>query len=102
MKVCEKCGEEIDGKDGENYCLACDEAIATGKRLKRQTQSQTIASAGLYLRIELERARQNALLYEHDGACAYWLGVIDGLIRSMHTFNIPTTLPKRKTKNETN
>lgn len=33
MKTCERCGEENDGRDGENLCQACDElAEETGRK----------------------------------------------------------------------
>ena len=31
MKVCAVCGDEIDTRDGENVCMACDTA-SEGKR----------------------------------------------------------------------
>lgn len=30
MKFCERCGEEIATKDGENLCPQCDEVIGLG------------------------------------------------------------------------
>ena len=35
MKVCENCGIEIDGRDGDNFCRACD-AAENKKTLTRQ------------------------------------------------------------------
>lgn len=35
MKVCEVCGKEIDGKDGDNFCVACDWAEDSKKRIRR-------------------------------------------------------------------
>ena len=32
MKVCEKCGEEINGGDADTLCPACEEAEARSRR----------------------------------------------------------------------
>ena len=39
MKVCEKCGDEIDGKDGENICPSCEQALERGK-LRTKVKAQ--------------------------------------------------------------
>ena len=38
MKVCEKCEIEIDGKDGDNLCPACD--ADAGSRAKRNAKAR--------------------------------------------------------------
>ena len=51
MKVCERCGKEIDTKDGDNLCQACDMAEASGKRLRRNAlrreRDQVMRDCGL-------------------------------------------------------
>lgn len=54
MKVCEICGEEIDGtRDGENRCQACEEAEAqskndrAAKNKKRRERDQVLRDCGL-------------------------------------------------------
>lgn len=38
MKVCEKCGDEIGGRDGvDNLCDKCETAAANGKRRAKAT-----------------------------------------------------------------
>jgi len=38
MKMCQECGDEIDGLDGDNLCRECDDAAADGKRRARARQ----------------------------------------------------------------
>jgi uncharacterized membrane protein YvbJ len=49
MKVCEKCGEENSGRDGENLCLACRRGKT--KRVdaarKRRERDAVMRSLGL-------------------------------------------------------
>jgi len=52
MKTCEKCGIEIDTRDGENLCRACDDAAANGKtrkgaRKQRNMYHQAMLDCGL-------------------------------------------------------
>jgi uncharacterized Zn finger protein (UPF0148 family) len=51
VKLCENCSTEIDGRDGENHCPACDLALADKNRtaLKRERARQN------------RRAREQAL-----------------------------------------
>lgn len=36
--MCQECGDEIDGLDGDNLCRKCDDAAANGKRRVRARQ----------------------------------------------------------------
>ena len=58
MKVCEKCGDEICTKDGDNCCEACD-----GKRVRRNA-----------IRREREQAMRDLGLVKVRGALGgtYW------------------------------
>ena len=52
MKFCEVCGEESDGKDGENLCERCDRAAADGKRRRgaranRRAREEALRSLGM-------------------------------------------------------
>lgn len=50
MKVCEKCGEEIFTKDGDNQCQACEEGRRQKNakaRLSRRTREAILRSCGL-------------------------------------------------------
>lgn len=52
MKFCEKCGVEVDTKDGENLCRECDDAEANGKRIagakaRRREREEALKSLGL-------------------------------------------------------
>ncbi len=53
MKVCEKCGEEIATKDGENRCPACEEGqgASMAKRRRRaenrKARDEAMKSLGL-------------------------------------------------------
>jgi len=49
MKVCERCGIEIDGKDGENYCSKCADKIRQSKksRARRREREAVMRSLGL-------------------------------------------------------
>ena len=57
MKSCERCGDEISTKDGENLCTACEEADElSGKarrrrnamaRARRKERDDVLASLGL-------------------------------------------------------
>lgn len=51
MKVCEKCGEEIGTKDGENRCEPCEEAVSRAKRAKasanRRARAEAMRSLGM-------------------------------------------------------
>lgn len=42
MKVCERCGDEISTKDGENFCAACEDAdeLAGKKRSQRNAMAR--------------------------------------------------------------
>lgn len=48
MKVCEKCGEEIGTRDGDNMCRACEDGIKRANRgLKRRQRESIMRSLGL-------------------------------------------------------
>jgi NMD protein affecting ribosome stability and mRNA decay len=52
MKFCQRCGEEIATKDGDNLCQACDEAKETRMtkfraRLKRMAREELLRDCGL-------------------------------------------------------
>lgn len=57
MKTCERCGDEIGTRDGENLCFACDELSedrdrkASAKRAKaraaRRARDEALRSCGL-------------------------------------------------------
>jgi hypothetical protein len=61
MKVCERCGEEIGGKDGDNLCVECEK---TDGRRRRAT----------YLRRERDRVMRDLGLVKVHGALGgtYW------------------------------
>jgi rubrerythrin len=40
MKVCEVCGDEIGGKDGEGMCPRCEEAEERGKRSNARARAR--------------------------------------------------------------
>lgn len=42
MKVCERCGDEISTKDGENLCAACEETneLIGKKRVRRNAMAR--------------------------------------------------------------
>jgi hypothetical protein len=40
MKVCEKCGNEIGTRDGDNRCSTCDNASETPKQRKRRVSNR--------------------------------------------------------------
>ncbi len=45
MKVCEKCGEEIGTKDGENRCQACEKKEK--RKNQRKAREEALRSCGL-------------------------------------------------------
>ena len=52
MKVCNKCGIEIDGKDGDNYCPNCDSdapppKVKKTKALSRKAREEVMRDLGL-------------------------------------------------------
>jgi hypothetical protein len=48
MKVCEKCGEEIGGRGGDNLCQACEDGVKRAKRaLSRKQRESIMRSMGL-------------------------------------------------------
>jgi len=47
MKVCESCGVEIDGRDGENRCQTCDDGRKAKRRLARKEREAILRSCGL-------------------------------------------------------
>ena len=53
MKVCENCGVEIGGKDGENFCQVCEEAETKRqkanqrRRANRKAREEVMESLGL-------------------------------------------------------
>ena len=62
MKVCEVCGNEFDGRDGDNVCSRCEE----GSRRKRARAKQNrLAREDVYASLGLVKVR---------GACGgtYW------------------------------
>ena len=53
MKVCNRCGVEISGKDGENFCPACDKVgpraaiVAKHMRDGKEAREKALRSLGL-------------------------------------------------------
>lgn len=49
MKVCEKCGIEISGRDGENTCPDCEEKTKRNARARanRKAREYALESCGL-------------------------------------------------------
>lgn len=47
MKVCEKCGDEIAGRDGDNRCRKCESKPRKGARQSRRQMDGVMASLGL-------------------------------------------------------
>ena len=50
MKVCEICGNEFDGRDGDNVCRDCEEASKAKKvraRKNRKDREEAYKSCGL-------------------------------------------------------
>ncbi len=49
MKVCERCGDEIATKDGDNKCRVCDETPHKKPKAKRRrsVRDEVMASLGL-------------------------------------------------------
>lgn len=48
MKVCEKCGVEIDGGDGDNLCRDCEDGARKAKRrAQRKAREAVMRSLGL-------------------------------------------------------
>ena len=53
MKVCENCGAEIGGRDGDNYCEVCDNAetdqelVKQRRKLRRREREALLRSCGL-------------------------------------------------------
>jgi len=49
MKVCEKCGEEICGKDGENFCSDCEQKKKKRDKTNaaRRAREAALRSVGL-------------------------------------------------------
>ena len=40
MKTCRDCGIEISTKDGDNYCAACENRRALGRKRSKRARSQ--------------------------------------------------------------
>jgi uncharacterized Zn finger protein (UPF0148 family) len=47
MKVCEKCGTEIFGGDGDNKCVQCERNKKQKAALSRKQRENIMASLGL-------------------------------------------------------
>ena len=50
MKVCESCGEEYGGRDGDNVCPACEQANTTRRRrrsLARREREAVMRDLGM-------------------------------------------------------
>lgn len=49
MKVCEICGEEIGGRDGDNTCTSCEakELTKANRRKLRRMRDQVMRDCGL-------------------------------------------------------
>jgi hypothetical protein len=48
MKVCKRCGVEIDTKDGDNLCRACNDGKRPRKKgLSKKGREETLRSLGL-------------------------------------------------------
>lgn len=45
MKVCESCGNEIDTKDGENKCGACEREIRNTRQRARRRANRAAMQA---------------------------------------------------------
>lgn len=47
MKVCEKCGDEISTRDGDNRCRKCHNSKNKGARERRKERDEIMESMGL-------------------------------------------------------
>jgi uncharacterized membrane protein YvbJ len=47
MKVCEKCGDEISTKDGENRCKACTNRSKKNAANQRKAYNDVLKSLGM-------------------------------------------------------
>jgi uncharacterized Zn finger protein (UPF0148 family) len=47
MKVCNRCGEEIFTRDGENTCLRCERDPVRKVKRARQARDQVLRDLGL-------------------------------------------------------
>jgi len=48
MKVCELCGVEIDGRDGDNLCASCEAGAKKARRAEaRKAREALLRSCGL-------------------------------------------------------
>lgn len=47
MKACEKCGDEIATKDGDNRCARCDDKARKGASARRREKDALLRSCGL-------------------------------------------------------
>lgn len=56
MKVCQNCGEEIGGRDGDNYCANCNDASLQDKR-KARARSNRKARESIMRSLGLTKVR---------------------------------------------
>ena len=47
MKVCNRCGEEFAGRDGENICQACGNKPFRKTKLRKRERESIVRSLGL-------------------------------------------------------
>ncbi len=47
MKVCEKCGEEIGTRDGENECFRCEQEAENAAKRKKRNAARRAREAAL-------------------------------------------------------
>ena len=63
MKICEKCGDEIGGRDGDNRCPKCDNA-ATGARKGARRNRRMVAEVMRDLGLVKVRGAMGGVYYE--------------------------------------
>ena len=47
MKVCEKCGDEIATRDGDNRCRQCEDGKKRAAKARRQAHDAAMRACGL-------------------------------------------------------
>jgi uncharacterized Zn finger protein (UPF0148 family) len=70
MKFCNRCGEEISTKDGENFCQACEEAMDS----VRSQRTDAARRRAVMIRKAREEALRSCGLVKVRGAMGgtYW------------------------------
>lgn len=66
MKVCQNCGIEIDGRDGDNLCRVCDENLAFGRK-RRNSKARKACKAREQAMLDCGLAKVRSAL-----GGAYW------------------------------